>query len=154
MIFETPSFIEFILKYYSDKCDDYNDFNYHWGDKSALYALQIPLLYKYFPDVKFIHIVRDPRDVALSYKKTWNKNIYEAANKWRLLIEEVDRSKKILNKEQYHELYYEDLLMNTENVLTGICSFIGVQYEENMNKLNKITEYFGDAKYSKHIFKI
>src|SRR5262249_20192115 len=38
-----------------------------WGDKTPRYVVEIPLLMKLFPDAKILHIIRDGRDVALSW---------------------------------------------------------------------------------------
>ncbi|NRB40050.1 MAG: sulfotransferase [Pseudomonadales bacterium] len=40
-----------------------------WGDKDPAYTTDIDILNKLFPDAKYIHIVRDGRDVALSIVK-------------------------------------------------------------------------------------
>src|SRR5262249_13057817 len=39
------------------------------GDKTPCYGLHMPLLQGLWPDAKFIHIIRDGRDVALSMSK-------------------------------------------------------------------------------------
>jgi hypothetical protein len=41
-------------------------------DKSPRNSLKIPFILKIFPPAKFIHILRDGRDVALSIHKEWN----------------------------------------------------------------------------------
>lgn len=38
-----------------------------WGDKTPRYVQHIPLLAELFPDARFVHIIRDGRNVALSY---------------------------------------------------------------------------------------
>ena len=38
-----------------------------YADKTPAYVLSIPLLASLFPEARFIHIVRDGRDVALSF---------------------------------------------------------------------------------------
>ena len=50
-------------------------------DKSPRNSLKIPFILKIFPRAKFIHILRDGRDVALSIHKEWNLrgNIVEDA---------------------------------------------------------------------------
>jgi hypothetical protein len=41
------------------------------GDKTPLYALEMPAIHSLLPEVRFIHIIRDGRDVALSLRKMW-----------------------------------------------------------------------------------
>ncbi len=38
-----------------------------WGDKTPLYMQYLPLLERLFPDARFVHLVRDGRDAALSF---------------------------------------------------------------------------------------
>jgi len=38
-----------------------------WGDKTPQYVTEMPVLSELFPGCKFIHIIRDGRDVALSW---------------------------------------------------------------------------------------
>jgi len=42
-------------------------------DKSPTHAFNIRLINKIFPDAKWIHILRDGRDVTLSIKREWDK---------------------------------------------------------------------------------
>jgi Sulfotransferase family len=37
-----------------------------WGDKTPGYSMELPLLASLFPDARFVHLIRDGRDVALS----------------------------------------------------------------------------------------
>ena len=38
-----------------------------WGDKTPLYMQHLPLLERLFPSARFVHLIRDGRDAALSY---------------------------------------------------------------------------------------
>jgi hypothetical protein len=42
-------------------------------DKSPEHSFNIPIVYATFPEAKFIHILRDGRDVVLSISKEWRK---------------------------------------------------------------------------------
>lgn len=44
-------------------------------DKSPRNSLKIPFIKKIFPQARFIHIIRDGRDVTLSINKEWNRRI-------------------------------------------------------------------------------
>src|SRR3712207_1470296 len=52
-----------------------------WGDKTPRYVESIPLLAKLWPDSRFVHLVRDGRNVALSYADVpfGPKNVVKAA---------------------------------------------------------------------------
>ena len=55
-----------------------------WGDKTPRYVESIPLLAKLWPEARFVHLVRDGRNVALSYADVpfGPKNVVKAAGLW------------------------------------------------------------------------
>jgi hypothetical protein len=78
----------------------------------------------------YIHLYRDGRDVALSFRKAivGEKHIYHIARQWR---EEQEASLSLAGKigrERILRLKYEDLLTNPENELQKVCRFIGAKY--------------------------
>jgi len=78
----------------------------------------------------YIHLYRDGRDVALSFKKAivGEKHIYHIAKQWK---EEQDASLQLAEKigsSRVLKVRYEDLLHNPVKELKKICSFIGAQY--------------------------
>src|SRR5690625_3419991 len=89
-----------------------------FGDKSPNYLMNIDLLTDYFPDAYFIHIVRDPRDRALSMQKAWKKNIYRSAYRWAEAMSSLNRVKS-LKEIKLIEIKYEDLIDETSEVKIG-----------------------------------
>jgi hypothetical protein len=78
----------------------------------------------------YIHLFRDGRDVALSFKKAivGEKHIYHIAQQWK---EEQEASLNLAEKtgeNRVLQVRYEDLLHNPENELQKICRFIGADY--------------------------
>ena len=78
----------------------------------------------------YIHLYRDGRDVALSFKKAivGEKHIYHIAKQWK---EEQDASLQLAEKigsSRLLKVRYEDLLHNPVKELKKICSFIGAEY--------------------------
>ncbi|ODS33231.1 MAG: Sulfotransferase domain protein [Candidatus Scalindua rubra] len=84
-----------------------------WGDKSPGYISKLPLLHKLFPNAKFIHIIRDGRDVWLSQKRLGVKrSIVNFAREWVYTICKAKKYAAMHLKENYHELRYEDLIQD------------------------------------------
>ncbi|MEP2448782.1 MAG: sulfotransferase [Balneola sp.] len=144
-------FLEYLLKYYSGKYNNTNieDGQFIWGDKTPLNVKHLADLINYFPNCKIIHLVRDPRDICLSYKKTWGRRIRYTAEKWRRVIESsysynFDASK-------YIEIKFEDLTTSPDKVAKNVCTFCGIDYEQNMEILRNPVEKFGDVKAKKII---
>lgn len=42
-----------------------------WGDKTPIYFSQMSLIHRLLPEARFVHIIRDGRDVALSHSGLW-----------------------------------------------------------------------------------
>ncbi|MDE5117369.1 MAG: sulfotransferase, partial [Trichodesmium sp. St2_bin2_1] len=69
----------------------------YWGDKTPRYIFDIPWLAEAFPQAKFIHIIRDGRDVASSLIKAgWVNNFVKAAYYWQKKVEAGISARKIL----------------------------------------------------------
>ena len=112
------------------------------GDKSPNYIFDIDILRRYYPKAKFIHIIRDPRDVVVSMKNAWNKNVYRSAYRWSLGIQSFNKEKKMNSI----EIRYEDLLNNSQEVVNKICFFLNVPFEDKMLNVSKSVENYGSAK--------
>src|SRR5690606_39213043 len=118
--------------------------NFIWGDKTPGYLNQLPLIKAVFPEAKFIHIIRDPRDYSLSVEKAWNKNAFRAAERWRYNIEKARSSTHHFMKD-YQEIKYEALLSNPRKELEKICQFLECTYSPMMESLPLPAENLGAA---------
>lgn len=87
-----------------------------------------------FPDAKFVQIVRDGRDVALSFKtyRFGGLNALELADRWSRATISADRIGHALGKNRYLRLNYEDLVIEPEATLSRLCAFIGEDYDPAM----------------------
>jgi len=104
-----------------------------WGDKTPHYNLLINELSKEIPGIKFIHVVRDGRDVFLSLKSTWFGKMVSArqhAYYWRRNIVYTERL-GIANKNLL-QIRYEDLVTDSVSILRRICEFIHLDYTGDM----------------------
>ena len=105
-----------------------------WGDKTPRYVESIPLLARLFPEGKFIHQVRDGRNVALSYADVpfGPKNVGKAAKLWARRVVAGIRDGRPLGPARYKELRYEDLVADAERSVKGLCTFLEVAYDPGM----------------------
>jgi hypothetical protein len=102
------------------------------GDKNPFYSLYIEELIEIFPQAKFIHIIRDQRDVIVSNKKHFKrKNVAILSNYWRIYNHYIERS-KIRNPSQFLTIKYEDLANEPTNKIKELCVFLGVGFNPGM----------------------
>lgn len=96
------------------------------GDKSAHYRVTNPqLTFGLFPEALMLHVIRDGRDVALSWTKQWfgPPTLNDAAKLWRDHVE-VNREWGRQNPARYLEIRYEDLATNYEAEIHRLESFL------------------------------
>lgn len=120
------------------------------GDKSPKNIFNINTLVNYYPNVKYIHIIRDPRDVVLSSKNIWNKNIYRSAVKWETGVRNFN---SIVNSIDCIEIKYEELVKHPQEVMKKVTHFLEIPFEKEMLDINSSVENYGDAKGVKGILK-
>jgi hypothetical protein len=105
------------------------------GDKDPRLIEYIGGTSKMFPEAKFIHLIRDPRDVLLSKKKAqWSKGrpswYHIFANYVQLKLGEWQGRQ--LPADKYLIITYEDLLNAPEDTVAEICGFLNVNFEQQM----------------------
>lgn len=89
----------------------------------------------YFPHAKYIYLTRDPRDMALSWKKSsiFKGGVISAANQWKKDQQNFLKYIDILKKSgKSIHISYEKLLIETEMYLNKICQFLGLKYSSQM----------------------
>ncbi len=88
-----------------------------WGDKTPLYMQHLPLLERLFPDARYVHLIRDGRDTAVSFlsmpagivTRSWAhpETAGEFACQWRA---EVEAARALGERvgDRYLEVRYEE----------------------------------------------
>jgi hypothetical protein len=104
-----------------------------YGDKTPAYVLEIDRLSALFPEAVFVHIIRDGRDVAMSFVDGgWANDLGQAILYWKLQVSRGRASGKRLATGRYIEVRYEDLVADPSSVLAGICRSIRLPFNEAM----------------------
>lgn len=103
-----------------------------WGCKSTFMHRHMEDILKTHADPKFIHLVRDPRDVAVSAKKSiFSKfTAYKTAELWTEEQQNIESWKKKA-PDKILSVRYEDLTQNPAFTLKQVMAFIGESFHED-----------------------
>jgi hypothetical protein len=99
-----------------------------WGDKTPAYVRSMPAVAEALPEARFVHIIRDGRDVAASVRGLWfgGDTIADTARWWSGSIAQARRDAAGVT---YLEVRYEDLVREPEPVLRRICDFVDLAWD-------------------------
>lgn len=116
-----------------------------WGEKTPQHVLHWDHVRAALPNVPLLHIVRDGRDVALSLvaAQFGPKTIYSAACRWRRYMHAIADIKAAAAPGEFYEVRYEALLTQPEEVLAGVCDFLGEPYSPQMLDFHKDPTSYG-----------
>jgi Sulfotransferase family len=96
------------------------------AERTPLHVFHLPLISAIYPDARYIHIIRDGRDVARSIAaQEWGPaEIEEAAAEWRAAITAAREA--ALPADIYREVRYEELLREPAPVVSGLYEWLGL----------------------------
>lgn len=119
-----------------------------WVDGTPEYSLYICGLRKLFPDAKFVHIVRDAKDVVhslLNFRPdgplAFVETEQQAYEYWLRTVQACVQAEQALGSQVVHRLRYEDLTHRPEWAIRDVLEFLGEPYmaaciEPLTNKIN------------------
>lgn len=115
------------------------------GEKTPDYVRHIPLLSGLFPKARFLHIIRDGRDVALSLRDWAHENkgpgrlsrwrqdpIAVSALWWQWQVECGRKAGRHLGDQRYLEVQYQALVTEPEGELRRVANFLELPFSERM----------------------
>ncbi len=95
-----------------------------------------------FPDARYIHLLRDGRDVALSIVELgWHGNAYAAARSWLVAEHQWSTLASRVDAERRLDVRYESLIGDPPSELARICRWMGVAYSDQMFDYVNHTSY-------------
>lgn len=120
------------------------------GDKTPGYVFHLPLLHELFPKARFVHLIRDGRDVVLSVLDwrraaklarrfpTWTAHpVPTAALWWERHVRKGREGADAVAASRYHEVRYEALVENTAEETAIVCSFLELPFDEAMLRFHE-----------------
>ena len=101
-----------------------------WGEKTPIYVKSMRAIQSALPEARFVHVIRDGRDVALSIRDRATKEhpIDRIAERWVRRITRAHEQARRLD--HYLEVRYEALILDTEPTLREICEFYELPWDD------------------------
>jgi hypothetical protein len=104
-----------------------------WVEKTTYYEFYYDVLKEWFPNLKFIHMVRHPINVYASWKNYRGKrhylNIYRVSKDWKRSAELALARK---GEDRYLVVRYEDLVIDPESRVKEICNHLNLEFGESL----------------------
>jgi len=106
----------------------------YWANIDIATLDHMELVNEWLPTARFVQIVRDGRDVALSHQTMpyGSGNIADCAHAWAARVSVNAKMGRILGPERYCALRFEDLVGDSEKSLRRLCDFLGVAFDGAM----------------------
>jgi len=120
------------------------------GDKTPGYVRRMNTLHALWPQARFVHLIRDGRDVYLSMRHrplhdlkagafdTWSeKPVLTAALWWELNVRGGRKAGNLLGAGLYYEIRYESLVAHPREECETLSAFLGLPYDDAMLRFNE-----------------
>jgi hypothetical protein len=122
------------------------------GDKTPGYVRSIAVLHELFPRARFVHLIRDGRDVCLSLMNwtngpekqhllgrfvTSSDPVSTCALWWEWDVRRGSEAGNELKPRLYQEVRYESLVDRPEEVCAGLCRFLDLEYDPLMVRFHE-----------------
>jgi hypothetical protein len=126
-----------------------------YGNRTVTHVLSLPWIATLLPEARFIHMIRDGRDVALALVQAQfgPKTAVDAALRWKRLVSRGRAGGVHLGPLRYREVRYEELIRDPEEVVRSVCDFIDLDFEPGMLAYYKKLEEVGGIDFTNPDFR-
>ncbi len=113
-----------------------------WCCKSLSNVHYMDEISEYLPNIKYLYLYRDGRDVAVSFKKAvvGQKHFYHIGQEWAKAQRKAIAMQKQCDPKQFFSLSYESLVSDPEPILRNLCEFLEVPYSPSMLEFHQSGE--------------
>ncbi len=108
-----------------------------WCEKDTINIWYLDQILDYFDNqVKFIHIIRDGRDVMTSRHPKAPEKFWVEPERW---IKDMRIASKFLQHPSIYTVKYEDLILDFKFTVTKLMDFVGEEFHDNLYEWDKHT---------------
>jgi len=114
-----------------------------WAEKTTGNIRHLDRVLGHWPDAKIIHIIRDPRDIFASFRRSKKYGgVEDFANLWCDYLGDVERFKQELplGPENYLEQQYEALVRDPVGEMKTVLAFLGEDWEDAVAQFDGKTD--------------
>lgn len=120
-------------------------------EKTPLHLHFVETIAEVYPEARFVHVLRDGRDVAVSVDaaaRSWNpgwrpldrRGIYRFAQRWRVAMGHASRLRELLGS-RFLEVRYEDLGADPEGAVRRLYAFCGFPEGDLASRAVEATDF-------------
>ncbi len=146
---------KFFLSIYRQSLQNKKTHARFFMDKTPRYVYILSKIYKYFPESKYIFLLRDPIAIICSYATTWFYSQFSQILEDEYCMRDFEVGMKCLaaglnnRPKNSYILSYEDLVTKPKHTMKDISKFLSIEYSKKMvqygSRKGSISRYkFGD----------
>jgi Sulfotransferase family len=136
------------------------------GNKTPGFVRRLAILHELWPRAKFVHIIRDGRDVCLSMmqmraarSKPTKPGRFATIDEdpmitmalwWEWDVRLGREAGDAFGPQCYYEMRYESLVAEPDAACRGLCAFLGVPYDDEMLAHHRAKASANPRMYQKH----
>jgi protein-tyrosine sulfotransferase len=118
-----------------------------WAEKTPKDVTVLDFIFAHFPQAKFLHVIRDGRDVACSLRTHPRHQVVDGQlvplhtrNPWELgvtrWVDDVRAGRAFRLDARYREIRYEEVIGKPEPTLRALFEFIGEPWDDRVLKFH------------------
>jgi sulfotransferase family protein len=102
-----------------------------WGEKTPHNVFFVAPILEDFPGARFIHLVRDGRDVAVDQLRSafGPRNVYAAARLWAKVVLAGNEARAATPRDQWLDVSYEALVRNPAEEMKRVLAFLEEDFD-------------------------
>ncbi|MDF1809959.1 MAG: sulfotransferase [Phycisphaerales bacterium] len=141
MVDQSSNLIEFADRFANEFL--HNEGKKRWVEKTPNNVRAVDRLLTWYPNARFIHVIRDGRDVVCSLRKhprervvngkiipvESNNPVERSATRW---LNDTSMGLAFQNHPRCLEVRYEDFVVDPNSEMAKVCEFIGEDFEHGM----------------------
>jgi hypothetical protein len=102
-----------------------------WCEKTPDHVQNLGLLSKVFQNARFVHMIRDGREVACSLTRRQRRHPELVIYRWKKLVN-LGRREGARLGDRYLEVIYEDLTSSPKAQMERVCEFLQLDFDESV----------------------